>query len=405
MKLKLYILIFLLSICFTRKLKKRTHKNKDLEKLKENISRWAALAGIGYCPDSRKDGDDVLANNLIKGYNMKVLSTIQLDIGDRDYKDKFMYSFLVGDGSASEGMATNELVITISGTNSFRQLVDQFFKSNAIQLDGHNKNSLIMSYFRDLYLIIKDNFITEFKKVTDNLAFNDVLVTGHSLGGAMATLLTKLLVDEKHLVVSQIKLVTFGCPRIGNEHFAEENVFKEIKNYRIINSGDVIPDLPTSIQHHFTNDKTQFWHHIVEPYVITWNGEILDCFGNPDKLACKGGSYDISFRRHIYYYDLPIGSICYQNRSQIEEEKSQTVSVRLENLLSLKDLRNSLDYNSLTTYFGLNKMNKLIEDNSKTINTLGNNIVATGLNVLMKANTSLSGMLRMPKIPKISFKK
>ena len=63
-----------------------------------------------------------------------------------------------------------------------------------------------------------------------------LFITGHSLGGALALLATKLVAPNVHGAC-----YTFGAPRIGNYEY-----FRFIKTpvYRIVNSSDVVPRVP-----------------------------------------------------------------------------------------------------------------------------------------------------------------
>ncbi|MBP2649363.1 MAG: lipase class 3 [Firmicutes bacterium] len=65
-----------------------------------------------------------------------------------------------------------------------------------------------------------------------------LFLTGHSLGGAAATLAGARLIDTG-INPSQIEVITFGAPAIGNAAFAEK--FKSTLHLtRLVNSGDII---------------------------------------------------------------------------------------------------------------------------------------------------------------------
>lgn len=66
-----------------------------------------------------------------------------------------------------------------------------------------------------------------------------LLVTGHSLGGALATVATRML--EKAYTISGC--YTFGSPRVGDERWADS--FKT-PVYRVINRADPVPLVPGS---------------------------------------------------------------------------------------------------------------------------------------------------------------
>lgn len=86
------------------------------------------------------------------------------------------------------------------------------------------------------------------------------IVTGHSLGGALAILFTAVLaLHEEYLLLDRLEGVyTFGQPRVGDQgfgNFMEESLEKHRINYeRIVYSNDVIPRVP------FDNSTCKFKH-------------------------------------------------------------------------------------------------------------------------------------------------
>jgi triacylglycerol lipase len=68
-----------------------------------------------------------------------------------------------------------------------------------------------------------------------------VYVTGHSLGGALATLATLHIKEMKFFTHPPI-LYTFANPRAGGETFA--NNFNGLECFRIANSEDLVPTVP-----------------------------------------------------------------------------------------------------------------------------------------------------------------
>ena len=70
-----------------------------------------------------------------------------------------------------------------------------------------------------------------------------VWVTGHSLGGALAVILTATLLENDIPVHG---LYTFGAPRVGDKSFARQldNQLKNKAHWRVVNKGDLVPHLP-----------------------------------------------------------------------------------------------------------------------------------------------------------------
>lgn len=73
-----------------------------------------------------------------------------------------------------------------------------------------------------------------------------VYVTGHSLGGALATLLALELASSRMAKCGalSVTMYNFGSPRVGNRRFAEVYNKKVKDSWRIVNHRDIIPTVP-----------------------------------------------------------------------------------------------------------------------------------------------------------------
>lgn len=72
-----------------------------------------------------------------------------------------------------------------------------------------------------------------------------VLTTGHSLGGALATLCTyRLAVCNIVPKGVPIEMVTFAAPRVGNEAFKHELEASPAHLVRLVNNNDIVPRFP-----------------------------------------------------------------------------------------------------------------------------------------------------------------
>ncbi len=73
----------------------------------------------------------------------------------------------------------------------------------------------------------------------------NIYVTGHSLGGALATLATahiKKLIEQEDIFAHNPILYSFASPRVGDVEFAK--AFDQIECYRVANSEDLVPKVP-----------------------------------------------------------------------------------------------------------------------------------------------------------------
>ncbi len=105
--------------------------------------------------------------------------------------------------------------------------------------DGSNVHSAfytaIEALFNDIW---KDKVVVE--------AINHktpIYLTGHSKGGALATLLARMISLKNP--GTQLKVITFGAPRVGDNKFARNyEDDKNIDHLRVQSFGDLIPHLP-----------------------------------------------------------------------------------------------------------------------------------------------------------------
>ncbi len=131
-------------------------------------------------------------------------------------------------------------------------------------------NTYVDSVLRSSVVNGESKFKGVFKKVyeTDNI---HLILTGHSLGGAAATLLGERLIDLG-MPKEKFTVITFGAPAIGNDEFALEYGDK-IELLRVTNTSDPVPG---SLQTFFGGYK-QFGEHIkyhISPKISSNNHDI-----------------------------------------------------------------------------------------------------------------------------------
>jgi hypothetical protein len=88
-----------------------------------------------------------------------------------------------------------------------------------------------------------------------NLQAYKVLVTGHSLGAAMATLQASMQRPDA--------LYTFGCPRVGDAEFVA--TMRGIKTYRYVDCCDLVARIPPEIE----------YRHVGQPYYIDRRRKVM----------------------------------------------------------------------------------------------------------------------------------
>jgi hypothetical protein len=100
------------------------------------------------------------------------------------------------------------------------------------------KEGKVHAGFLEAYYQISDELEKSFMNQKDWVW--PLYITGHSLGGALATIATQNL---EHKIKSQIAACyTFGSPRVGNEQY-ERNI--KAPFYRVVHSTDIVSLVPT----------------------------------------------------------------------------------------------------------------------------------------------------------------
>ena len=129
--------------------------------------------------------------------------------------------------------------IAFRGTQTVTDVVHDL-DYRAIPLDEGRPNVLLHAGFRNKFASIQSNAL-EVLLDSEHL-FDKVIYTGHSLGGALATVAAPIVADW--LDDKQHHCLTFGSPRVGNQAFVDWFGRSIDVNIRITNEKDPIPSLP-----------------------------------------------------------------------------------------------------------------------------------------------------------------
>ncbi|TFJ84219.1 hypothetical protein NSK_004210 [Nannochloropsis salina CCMP1776] len=169
-----------------------------------------------------------------------------------------------------------------------------------------------------------------------------VLVTGHSLGGGVASLCAVDL--GKRLNVSSL-LYTFGEPRAGDVGFATAVAEYSRGSYRLVHASDCVPHLPPCCGGmdggHCAEVADCPFHHGQEIWYdddMSVGAQYVACPGDEDEDVCSNGSIS-SVEDHHYYFGERLGTWCCfppppSERSSEMERKRSMIEQRIKTLES-----------------------------------------------------------------------
>lgn len=186
--------------------------------------------------------DDAPAAALLEGLGLELVAILTATDGDgvvRPYGFVARESPFVPQGEA--GGTAPEVVIAIRGTETIAEWVSD---ANALQVDFPVMASPLYPKvhrgFAEIYNTLRtaDGLLVKHHAA---LARANVVVAGHSLGGALATLLAA--------DVGAAELVTFGGPRVGNADFCACAAKRIGRVERFVNLRDPVPKVPLNLPH------------------------------------------------------------------------------------------------------------------------------------------------------------
>lgn len=133
-----------------------------------------------------------------------------------------------------------------------------------------------------------------------------VVCVGHSLGGALTTLAAADLRSTKSVQVPDLRLISFGAPRVGDKSwpgYLRGLLPGDDKVLRLVNRADIVPHVPPSL-FGFTHAPRELWTNM--------SGIMVDCSTtNGEDPNCSDSLYfPNSVTDHLTYLNVLFGPYC-----------------------------------------------------------------------------------------------
>jgi hypothetical protein len=206
---------------------------------------------------------------------------------------------------------TNTIFTSFRGSSNIHNWIEniQFRKISPY----NNSNIEIERGFYKEYNFIKKNIIENLFLLSKKYNTNKLLITGHSSGAALATIMAyDILKQYNEYKIAY--LFNFGSPRVGNKEFVEDFNNYNITSYRITHYYDMVPHVPEEFlgYHHISNE---IWYNRENlEYIICNDFDNLEdskCSNSCSPLHCTSTS------DHLYYLNVTMGyndgASCYLN--------------------------------------------------------------------------------------------
>uniref|UniRef100_A0A0N5BA86 Lipase_3 domain-containing protein n=1 Tax=Strongyloides papillosus TaxID=174720 RepID=A0A0N5BA86_STREA len=165
----------------------------------------------------------------------------------------------------------NTTLIAFRGTKNILSYLHQIENAyNFVLYDSAGpSHGYVEKYYKNAAEDVFNKFITN--KIVNSPKTTKYIVTGHSLGGALAVLTALKLVTTLTAKPEDIHVITFGQPRIGDYQFSDFVQGNLPNLYRLVHYKDVIPHFPACAKEKGSSSKCvkqdrQPFHHTREVF-------------------------------------------------------------------------------------------------------------------------------------------
>lgn len=203
---------------------------------------FARISHLVYDADSDSD-----AEQLFEGQTTEIdADLVFLDFFDEDSLGPYPVDTQV---FVLEEPAADRLIVGFRGTEGTSSLVDWLNNLSAVPIpflsvtDGVVHGGFLAAYTSVRSQLIEVVLTQMLNERTAGDSIRQICFTGHSLGGALATLAS---LDFRSMLSDEVEVVnyTFGAPRVGNPSIAFDYNGQIPNSFRLVNEGDPVPEFP-----------------------------------------------------------------------------------------------------------------------------------------------------------------
>ena len=137
------------------------------------------------------------------------------------------------------------IAVAFRGAQHSTQLVNEILRILTEPKTDFEAGGKVQGYFLDAFKVVWTDLQKYVNKEIETKPSYKVWVTGHSLGGALASLASTLIMFEGKTARDNLMLYTFGQPRVGNYDYALTHDGLVPLSFRVTHYRDIVVHLPT----------------------------------------------------------------------------------------------------------------------------------------------------------------
>ncbi|CAJ0575853.1 unnamed protein product, partial [Mesorhabditis spiculigera] len=207
------------------------------------------------------------------------------------------------------------IYVAYKGHSLDKQLFTEFVHSLAAQLGAWEKfdnGTGVITYFHTAWTkLFHEEMKPDLLKLKKKFPNYRVWITGHSLGGSLASMTALHLAVNKIFDPSKVRLVTFGEPRTGNVAFAKALENHIDFRYRVVKRNDFVTNIPNTLDPNgmmITNavfDRQPLFYRFLVHYDNNMDkGDSYKVCEMSDDHGCRNLAVAADFNDHVSYFGI-----------------------------------------------------------------------------------------------------
>ena len=280
-------------------IEKKSHCADELARYDPELSyKMLLLSAAAY---DREHHQQCLDNALQSAqFQVQTVVTKECDFADHDCS-----------GYVAVSHVLKAIAVVFRGSLGFDQsfvlFIQTLVDSKEKYFDGE-----VQSYWKNGFKKLwEPNMESEVKALVSKNPSYQIWVTGHSLGGTMASLASTWLGYYNIAPRKNIILYTFGMPRVGEYDYALQHDRLVNNSWRVVNGDDLVPHFPTQASVDVGNGP---YHHGVEAFYSKEATSVYskhkECHDKPynEDSTCSMSKVPQSVEKHTNYFGIRVGT-------------------------------------------------------------------------------------------------
>ena len=196
----------------------------------------------------------------------------------------------------------NKIIISFRGSSNIHNWLDNIQFGHIYPYKNYPEVSVDKGFYK-AYSYVRDDinkFVQE--QIISHPSYH-ILITGHSLGGALSTMAAFESIYLENIKSENIELLTYGSPRLGNQEF-KQYMQKMVFSWRTTHNYDIVPHVPEEFLD-YIHISHEVWYNKDNSHYTICNDETSEDKSCSDSCAptkCK------STADHLNYLNISMGN-------------------------------------------------------------------------------------------------